>query len=455
MRIVTEEKIIREGDRVLVLGLGITGRSAAHFCAANGARVVAADERPRDRLVGLDDLPPEVEVVTGSDLPKGSDFDLVIPSPGIPSERYRGENVRVLGDVELAARSLSIPVIAVTGTNGKTTTVALVEALLRQAGLRAIAAGNVGRPALSLVGEPLDVAVLEVSSFQLEAAEQFAPQVSVVLNLTPDHLDRHGDFAQYEAAKRRLVENQAPTDTAVLNAGDPRVAAFAACTAARVHWFLGGTGNADFETGVRVDAGALVLRDGAGSRRYSLDDLGATSPHTLENAAAAFAAVAALGVDPDKASPALGAFPGLPHRCETVAHRAGVEWINDSKATNVGAAMHALESLPGPVLWIAGGRNKGLDFAPLANAVRGRVRKALLIGECAAAIEASLDGAVPTLRCENLSEAVRRAEAEANPGDTVLLSPACASFDQFEGYEDRGDQFRKAIAALGPRGEAR
>ncbi|MED5262615.1 MAG: UDP-N-acetylmuramoyl-L-alanine--D-glutamate ligase [Myxococcota bacterium] len=451
----TEEKIIGEGDRVLVLGLGITGRSAAQFCVANGARVVAADERPRDRLAGLEDLPPEVEIVTGLDFPKGRDFDLVIPSPGIPSERYRDDHARILGDVEIAARSLSVPVIAVTGTNGKTTTVALVEALLRQAGLRAIAAGNLGRPALSLVGEPLDVAVLEVSSFQLETTEQFAPRVSVVLNLTPDHLDRHGDFARYAGAKQRLVEKQGPRDTAVLNARDPRVAAFADHTAAEVHWFDGGPGRIDFESGAHLDAGSLVLRDRGLRRRYSLDDLGTTSPHSLRNAAAALAAVAALGVDPDKASPALGAFAGLPHRCETVAQRAGVEWINDSKATNVGAAMHALESLPGPVLWIAGGRDKALDFAPLANAVRGRVRKAFLIGECAAAIEAGLEGAVPTLRCTNLSEAVQRADAESTPGDTVLLSPACASFDQFESYEDRGDQFREAVAALDHGGETR
>ena len=433
------------GKRVLVLGLGLSGRSAARYCAAAGARVVAADERPGDALGELRELGDAADLVLGGAFPDPADFDLVVPSPGVPPARYRGRARRVWGDLELAFRALSVPLVAITGSNGKSTTTRLVEALLRAAGLRAEAAGNIGVAALDLVGRALDVAVLEVSSFQLETIEAFRPRVAVILNLTEDHIDRHGSFAAYAAAKARLLENQTSEDRAVLSADDPEVARLAAAARARVLSF---SLRGPVPRGAWLDAGSVCLRDGGSLQRVSLEGLRLRGLHNLENVTAALAAVFALGADVAKAAAALPLFEGLPHRSELVCERGGVSWIDDSKGTNVGAAVRSLESFRGPVLWIAGGKDKALDFGPLVAAARGRVRSALLIGEAAPKLEAALAGAVPTERVGTLEAAVARAAALARPGDVVLLSPACASFDQFRSYAHRGECFRAAVRAL-------
>jgi len=433
------------GKRVLVLGLGLSGRSAARYCAAAGARVVAADERPGDALGELRELGDAADLVLGGAFPDPADFDLVVPSPGVPPARYRGRARRVWGDLELAFRALSVPIVAITGSNGKSTTTRLVEALLRAAGLRAEAAGNIGVAALDLVGRALDVAVLEVSSFQLETIEAFRPRVAVILNLTEDHIDRHGSFAAYAAAKARLLENQTSEDRAVLSADDPEVARLAAAARARVLSF---SLRGPVPRGAWLDAGSVCLRDGGSLQRVSLEGLRLRGLHNLENVTAALAAVFALGADVAKAAAALPLFEGLPHRSELVCERGGVSWIDDSKGTNVGAAVRSLESFRGPVLWIAGGKDKALDFGPLVAAARGRVRSALLIGEAAPKLEAALAGAVPTERVGTLEAAVARAAALARPGDVVLLSPACASFDQFRSYAHRGECFRAAVRAL-------
>jgi UDP-N-acetylmuramoylalanine--D-glutamate ligase len=431
------------GKRVLVLGLGVSGRSAARWLADQGASVVAADERPAGELV-LAELDPRVTVVCGEGFPDPAGFDLVVPSPGVPPARYAARARSAWGDIELAGRALAVPIVAVTGTNGKSTVTLLLEALLRAAGLRAAAAGNIGAPALDLVGQPLDAAVLEVSSFQLETTERFRPRVAVILNATPDHQDRHGSFEAYVAAKARILDAQGPDDAAVLGRDDPAVWALAPRVRGRLFAF-GRRG--PFERGAWLDAGAIALADGERRWRVALDDV-PLSGVDLENAAAALAAVAALGVDPLRAAAGLRGFRGLPHRSELVARRAGVTWIDDSKATNVGAALRALDRFEGPLLWLAGGRNKGLDFAPLAAAARGRVRTALLFGEAAGELERALAGAVPTERVDTLDAAVARAAALARPGDVVLLSPACASFDQFKSYAHRGERFRAAVEAL-------
>lgn len=437
------------GRKVLVLGLGISGRSAAAFCAARGASVVAADERPADRLADLDALPPTVTPLLGRPLPDPSDFDLVVPSPGIAPERYADRARAVCGDVELAVRALAVPVLAVTGTNGKSTVTRMLETALRGAGLRAEAAGNLGRPALDLVGRPLDAAVLEVSSFQLEMGAPLRPRVAVILNLSPDHLDRHGSLGAYRAAKARLLEGQTPDDAAVLCADDAAVWSLADRSSAPV-W---GFGRLPFAgRGAWLDAGAVVVRTDDDELRVPLE-APALRGIDRENAAAALAALAALGRWPSTeraladAGRALADFHGLPHRCETVATRAGVRWINDSKATNAGATQRALECFPS-VVWIAGGRDKDLDFAPLAGAALGRVRLALLIGEAASAIERALGDVIECEHAGDLDTAVRRAAQVARPGDTVLLSPACASQDQFQNFEERGERFRAAVGAL-------
>jgi UDP-N-acetylmuramoylalanine--D-glutamate ligase len=425
-----------EGKSVLVLGLGITGRSAAQFCAERGARVLVADDRADADARGL---PASVVVRLGAPSPDPADFDLVVPSPGIPFARYGGRARAAWGDLELAYRALSIPIAAVTGTNGKSTTVRLTEAMLRAAGLRARAAGNVGEAALGLVGEALDAAVLEVSSFQLEAVDAFRPKAAVLLNVTPDHLDRHGDMAGYLAAKLRLFARQDAGDVAILSADCPVVGALRdADFAARV-WRFSTRG--PVARGACYDAGTLALRIGSDERRIPLDALPPIEGPLRSNALAALLASVALGADPQRALGALVTFRALPHRCELVAEARGVRWLDDSKATNPSAAVAAVANLPGPLLWILGGKDKGLDFAELLEAPLARVKRVLLIGASADAIAASLSGKLAFEKVGTLARAVSRASELAASGDTVLLSPACASFDQFRDYEERGQQF--------------
>ncbi len=433
------------GQRVLVIGLGVSGRSAATFCADRGAQVLAVDER-----AGLDasGLRASVVVQLGGALPDPAAFDLVVPSPGVPYARYGARARRVWGDIELAYRALSVPVVAVTGTNGKSTCVRLIEAMLRAAGLRARAAGNVGEAALGLVGEPLDVAVLEVSSFQLEAVDAFRPKVAVLLNVTADHLDRHGSLDAYLDAKLRLFARQDASDFAVLNGDDPRVTGTAARLAANTLEFrLRGA----VSRGACYDGEAIWLRTNGAPKRLSLAGLPPLVGPLRANVLASLLAVAAFGVDPEKALGALLSFRPLAHRCEVVAERGGVRWLDDSKATNPGAVAAALSTLDAPVIWIAGGRDKGLDFGELARAPLAKVRRALLIGEAAAQIADALGTRVAHEQVGTLEAAVARARALAAPGDVVLLSPACASFDQFQSYAQRGERFRALANAEEPR----
>jgi len=433
-------------QRILVLGLGISGRSAANFCARHGATVVAADQRPAEAIAELETLDAGIEVRCEDTFPDPADFDLVVPSPGVPAERYRGRARRVMGDVELASRFLAVPVIAITGTNGKSTTTVLAEAMLRAAGFRARAAGNLGAPALDLVGAAIDVAVLEVSSFQLETTISFRPKVAVVLNITPDHLDRHGDLTGYVAAKARIVARQQASDHAVLNFDDPLVRGLATETKARIRPF--GTSRA-LPSGAWLDAGAIVVsRESGPDTRIPLDGMRLAGRHNVENAMAALLAVTAVGADPGRAAIALNEFNGLPHRCEIVATWGRVTFINDSKATNVGAAVRALGAFDGPVIWIGGGRDKGLDFSDLADVAGERMRAAVLIGETAAKIAACLAPHTAVHRAETIEDAVAVAARLARPDDTVLLAPACASQDQFRDYAERGERFRAAVAQL-------
>jgi len=437
-------KLDLAGKEVLVIGLGLSGRSAARFCAERGASVTATDRRELAELGDLAGIPASVHLVTGSSGPDPAAFDLVVPSPGVPHAQYADRARVVWGDIELAYRALEVPIVAVTGTNGKSTTVRLIEAMLRSADMRACAAGNVGTPALSLVGAPIDVAVLEVSSFQLEAVDAFRPRVAVVLNVTPDHLDRHGDIATYAAAKARIFARQEAEDVLVLNVDDPLVAEMARAARCRVYATsrLG-----PVERGLFHDCGAAVWRDGGRSARMDLSGLPLPGVHNLDNALAALCAVLALGVDPAGAMRGLRDFRGLPHRCEIVSSSGGVTWVNDSKATNPGAAVRSLESFDAPLLWLAGGRDKHLDFTDLARvAASRRVKRALLFGESAEKLARALGDRVAVSRVDDLDAAVAEAAREAEAGDVVLLAPACASFDQFANYEERGDAFRRAVA---------
>jgi UDP-N-acetylmuramoylalanine--D-glutamate ligase len=409
------------GRSVLVLGLGMSGRSAARFCHERGARVVAADERPVEAIEELDPLPSGIETRLGEPFPDPAGFDLVVPSPGIPAARWQARAQRAWGDIELCYRALAVPIVAVTGTNGKSTVVRLIESMAQATGLRARAAGNLGVPCLDLVGAPIDLAILEVSSFQLESVEAFRPRTAVLLNVSPDHLDRHGDLEGYLAAKSRLFARQAAGDHAVLNDDDALVR-------------------------------ALALPEG-------VERLGFSRHHALASGAwldgllAALAVLASLGLDLETASRGWLDFRGLPHRCELVAEIAGVRYVDDSKATNVGAAARAIEGLAESIVWIAGGRHKGGDLAPLAQAAEGRVRHALLIGEAAADFERALGDRIACERADSLDTAVERAATIAGAGEVVLLAPACASFDQFQSFEERGRRFQTRVRALEAREE--
>lgn len=442
------------GRDVLVLGLGVSGRSVVDHCVRRGARVVAADERPVDQIPEAASLPAGVEGHFGRPFPDLARFDLVIPSPGVPLARYAGRAKRAWGDIELCARELTVPIVAVTGTNGKSTVVRLIEALAQAAGLRAKAAGNIGIPALELLEMPLDLAVLEVSSFQLESVEAFRPRTAVLTNLSPDHYDRHGDMAGYLAAKERIFARQREGDHAVVN-GDDAIARGAKVPAGveRLAFYREEPKSAEAQARgcAWIDGSRIEIRRGKRAHSISLAD----APYLAlqkENVAAALLALASLedelGLDLERAATALPGFQGLPHRCVRVAERGGVAWYDDSKATNLGAAARALESMTTPIVWIAGGKHKGADLAPLATSARGRVRVALLIGAAAPELERALAGVVPCERVGELAKAVARAAELAVPGDSVLLAPACSSFDQFRNFEDRGRQFVDAVERL-------
>jgi UDP-N-acetylmuramoylalanine--D-glutamate ligase len=435
--------------KIAILGLGISGRSAANFLARRGARVCVFDERSEDAIGSLDGLDASVERRLGSAFPSFGEFDLVVPSPGVPAARYRDSAVRVWGDIEIAYRAGRAPIIAVTGTNGKSTTVLLIEAMLQAAGARARAVGNVGEPALGLVGEALDFAVLEVSSFQLEATQDFRPDVGVLLNITPDHLDRHGTLQEYAAAKDRLFENQRESDVAVLNLDDPLVAERAPQMRARVIGFRSSGPGSEGTSCAYLDAESAVLCEpGNAPIRIPLDGFRLEGRHNRENALAALAAVHSAGVDPRAAAAALRTFNGLPHRCEFVAEVRGVRYVNDSKATNPGAALQSLVGFSQKLVWIAGGRDKDLEFDELIDVAALRARAAVLIGEASDKLSAALSGRLETQRADSIEQAVRMAARLAHSGDVVLLSPACASQDQFLHFAQRGERFAAAVHAL-------
>ena len=439
-----------EGQSVLVLGLGVSGISATRYLAERGARVVAADERAPDEIAGLEELPAHTEIRVGEAFPDLDAFDLVVPSPGVPAARYAGCRPPVRGDIELCFRALPVPIVAVTGTNGKSTVVRLIEAMARRGGARARAAGNVGLPALELVGQPLDLAVLEVSSFQLESVEDFAPRTGVLLNITPDHLDRHGDLDGYRAAKARLFARQGPGQSAIVNGDDPLCAELALPPQVERLEFRRRTPVA---SGAWLDGTNAIVRRGGEQRAISLE--GAPSlASEADNVLAALLALATVDVDLDAAATALADFESLPHRCEDVALLRGVRFVDDSKATNVGAAARSLAAFDARIVWIAGGRHKGGALDALGAAARGRVRRALLIGEAAAEFETVLAHDVPCEIAGDLAKAVERAAAIAQEGDVVLLAPACASFDQFDSFEARGRAFQDAVRALAPAASA-
>src|SRR5229473_3143363 len=443
------------GKRVLVVGLGKSGAASALFLKSRGARVTVSDAKTEDELrsaipVLLDN---GITVETGGHGDRTfHSQDLIVVSPGVPVDappivQARSFGVPVIGEIELAAQFLPGPIVAITGSNGKTTTTTLTGKILTGGGFSTLVGGNIGTPAISLVGsaKPDTLIVLEVSSFQLETIQIFRPKVAVILNITPDHLDRHRTFETYVDAKARIFENQQSADLAVLNADDPTCVALAAHTKAQVFWF---SRQKEVQQGAWVVDGNILFRDGARQGEIMLvSEIPLKGAHNLENVLAAVCAGALMACAPEKIRQAVREFKAVEHRLEYVATIRGVDYYNDSKATNVDATIKALESFPANIHLIVGGKDKGSDYTLLNHLLRQRVKRVYTIGAAAAKIESQMKG-VEVVHADTLENALRKANAVAQPGDVVLLAPACASFDQFKNYEQRGQVFKQIVRTL-------
>ena len=443
------------GKRALVVGLGKSGVASALFMKAHGAQVTVSDTKSGDEL--RNEIPVLLDhgitVETGGHGDRTfRGQDLIVVSPGVPVDapplvhaRSLGESV--IGEIELAAQFLSGPVIAITGSNGKTTTTTLMGEIMAASAFPVLVGGNIGTPAISLAerAKSETVIVLEVSSFQLETIQTFRPKIAVVLNVTPDHLDRHRTFEIYADAKARIFENQQASDFAVLNADDPTCVAMGKRTRAQVFWF---SRQKEVERGAWVRDGNIVFRDASGQREIlQVSEIPLKGAHNLENVLAAVCAGVLMGCAPEKIRQAVQEFKAVEHRLEFVATVDGVDYYNDSKATNVDATIKALESFPANIHLILGGKDKGSDYTVLNDLIRQRVKRIYTIGAAAAKIESQVKGA-EVVHAETLENAVRKAHAVAQPGDVVLLAPACASFDQFKSYEHRGKVFKDVVSGL-------
>ena len=441
--------------RVLVVGLARTGVATALFCAGHNAIVTATDIRTESEL---GDAPGKLREA-GVKLELGGHNestylaqDLIVPSPGVPGDDpflklARSKRITIWSEIELAYRFLEGELIGITGSNGKTTTTTLVHYILRTAGYPAILAGNVGTPLISFVDQmnAETVSVVELSSFQLEWIEKFRPDIGVFLNLTPDHLDRHKTMEAYTAAKARIFEKQTELDAAVLNADDPPTVSLAP-TKPQLFWF---SRNKRVLQGACVRGEDLVVvHDGKEEFVMKRVEIPLPGAHNLENVLAAVTTARLAEVDAATIAKAVKSFTGVEHRLEFTAEIRGVRYYNDSKATNVDATLKALDAFPGRIVVILGGKDKGSDYTGLQRALREKAILALLIGAASEKIEKQIEGSVAIERAGTMERAVEIASQAAQPGDIVLLAPACASFDQFENFEHRGRVFKELVRKL-------
>jgi UDP-N-acetylmuramoylalanine--D-glutamate ligase len=441
--------------RVLVVGLARTGVATALFCAGHYAIVTATETRAESEL---GEAPAKLRAA-GVTLELGGHTektflaqDLIIPSPGVPADDTflllaRSKGITIWSEIELAYRFLEGKLIGITGSNGKTTTTTLVHHILKAAAMQAYLVGNVGTPLISEV-EKMDagsVAVAELSSFQLELTEKFRPNIGALLNLTPDHLDRHKTMEAYAAAKARIFENQTELDAAILNADDAASAKYAP-KKPQVFWF---SRKKHVAQGACLNGGEIVVvHDGKEDAVMRAAEIPLAGAHNLENVLAAVIVTRLAGVDAPRIAKAVKSFAGVEHRLEFVADIRGVRYYNDSKATNVDATLKALDAFPGRILVILGGKDKGSDYTVLQKPLRERAILALLIGAAADKIEKQIAGSVAIEGAGTLERAVEAASMAARAGDVVLLAPACASFDQFENYEQRGRVFKQLVRSI-------
>lgn len=441
------------GKSVAVAGAGRSGLLSARLLSAEGARVTLWDDRPLaavERSLG-EPIPGGVAfregMMSAADVPGTA---LVVLSPGVPREKLplpalAAAGVPVWGEIELAFRRFRGKVAAITGTNGKSTVTTLVGRMAARAYPRAFVGGNLGTPFIAAAGEAFDWGVVEVSSFQLESIDAFRPAVAALLNITEDHSDRYAGFAAYAEAKMAIFRSMGEGDVAVVNADDPEVSSRAGAIRARTVPF---SVSRPLAEGAFLDGEELVHRSAAGEERYPRRALKIRGLQNVENALASICVARAMGIRPADVRTELAGFPGLPHRVEFVREVRGVSYYNDSKGTNVGAVLAALTGFPEPVVLIAGGKDKGVDFRPLREPLSRKARAVVLFGQASARMARELSGSAPIATAASLPEAVRAAADAAVRGDVVVLSPACSSFDMFRNFEERGDAFRDAVRGL-------
>ncbi len=434
-------------QNIAVLGAGLSGTAAALLLQSKGARVTVLDSAEEKNLLKptLDNLRTQgVQVISGTAADEDSSpYQMAVVSPGIdPTSRlarnFASRRIDIIGELEVGFQSCETPVIAVTGTNGKTTTTELLAQMLNACGQRTIACGNIGKPLSEVAREkkPFDVLTVEVSSFQLETIQTFRPSISLWLNFAPDHLDRYRSVADYRAAKLRIFENQTVDDVAVVNAIE-KIPGIRSHTIT----FSAYSDQADF----RLSEGTIIC---GGQAVLRLSETKLRGSHNIENLMATLAAGMTRGLSFTEMVPPLSKYEPQPHRCEFVREVAGVSYINDSKATNIDALEKALRAQTKPIILIAGGKDKGFTFDPLRSLVKEKVRSTILIGEMAESIRHSWNGAAKSEIANSLADAVERAHSIAKAGEVVLFSPGTSSFDMFKSYADRGDQFRALVQAL-------
>jgi UDP-N-acetylmuramoylalanine--D-glutamate ligase len=447
-----------QNKRVVVIGAGKSGLALVRFLVERGAQVALSERRSRDQIAALDaiaDLPVRFNL-GGHDLSLFEQADLVAVSPGVPLDseplrRAAAANVPLLGEVELAARELSVPLIGITGTNGKSTVTCLLGRILKGCGKSVFVGGNLGEPLIGACSGDYAAAVVELSSFQLETISTFHPAIGVLLNLSPDHLDRYPDSASYYAAKLRLFENMSAADYAVLNADDPEIVRLSAGIQAHKVWF---SARGHLVEGLVRLEDTLVWNWQGADQRFSLETLSLPGEHNIENAMAAMIPALLWRCPAESAWQAVCSFTGLPHRMQLVRTLNGVTWYNDSKGTNVGSVRKSLAGFqPHQVTLIAGGKDKGGDYRLLRPLLEKKVKQVLLLGEAAERMAAELAGSCPISQLPDLATAVNQAAAQTREGDVVLLSPACSSFDMFANFEERGHVFEHLVRQL-PEGEA-
>lgn len=441
-----------KGKTVMVLGLARTGTETARFLVRHGAKVQVSDCKNEEELRGeveaLRGLPIRF-LLGGEETAWLKEVDLFVASPGVPSgnpllQEAGKRGIEILSEIELASRFLDVPLIGVTGTNGKSTTTTLIGEILKTQGWNTFVGGNIGSPLIGFVSGHWDWGVVEASSFQLEWVERFRPKIAVMLNVTEDHLDRYPDLASYCAAKERIFDAQEETDLAVLNRDDPMVWSMRERVRAQVVSF----GWGEVTEGVFAITDEMIWRGRGEEARFPLSRVKIQGVHNIENMMAAVAVVKSISVSTEAIQETIEKFSGLEHRLEFVREKNGILFYNDSKGTNVGAVVKSLSGFSAPVILLAGGIDKGGDYRPLENEVKQRVKKLILFGAAKGIIKKALGHLTETVIAETLEAAVREAYRSAQPGDVVLLSPACSSFDMFQNYQERGRTFKSLVRAL-------